>query len=190
MGGGGRVKGRKPKPVELRVIHGTAANERVIAAQPRPRRVLPRCPSHLTGEAEKCWHRLARELYDAGLLASIDRDALTAYCAAYARWRKAEEMLAKTGEVILTNTRSETSEDGTVTNSGGNLVQNPWLAVSNRALDQMTKLAAEFGMTPSSRSRVKAEISAARQAQPERARSVAAAPNAGDDPRRALGSDA
>ena len=184
------MKGRKPKPVVLRVIHGSAAVERANAELPRPRRVLPRCPSHLTGEAEKCWHRLARELYDAGLLASIDRDALTAYCAAYARWRKAEEMLAKTGEVILTNTRSETSEDGTVTNSGGNLVQNPWLAVSNRALDQMTKLAQEFGMTPSSRSRVKAEISAARQAQPERARSVAAAPNAGDDPRRALGSDA
>jgi len=179
------MRGPKPKPVELRVLHG-GAYERALATQPKPRRVLPRCPSHLTGEAEKCWHRLSRDLYDAGLLASIDRDALTAYCAAYARWRKAEAMLVERGEVILTNAKSETSEDGTVTNSGGNLVQNPWLAVSNRALDQMTKLAAEFGMTPSSRSRVKAEISAARQAQPERARSVAAAPNAEDDPRRAL----
>ena len=68
------MKGRKPKPVELRVLHGSAY-ERAKAELPRPRRVLPRCPDYLTGDAEKCWHRLARELYDAGLLATIDRDA-------------------------------------------------------------------------------------------------------------------
>ena len=177
------MKGRKPKPVELRVLHGTAA-ERARAEYPRPRRVLPRCPEHLSGEAEKCWRRLARELYDAGLLSTIDRDALAAYCSAYARWRRAEEMLAENGEVIKTAQKED--EDGKT--SGGNLVQNPWLAVSNRALEQMTKLAAEFGMTPSSRSRVKAEIAEARQAQPERPRAVRTASDASsDDPRSALG---
>lgn len=174
------MRGRKPKPVELRVLHGTAA-ERAQAAYPKPRRALPRCPEHLTGEAEKCWRRLSRELYDAGLLSTIDREALAAYCMAYARYRKAEDMLAETSEVILTAQRED--EDGTKT--GGNLVQNPWLAVSNRALDQMTKLAAEFGMTPSSRSRVKAEISAARQAAPVRERHERG-PASDDDPRKAL----
>jgi P27 family predicted phage terminase small subunit len=151
--------------------------------------VLPRCPEHLDGGARECWRRLSRELYDAGLLTTIDRDALAAYCTAYARWRKAEDMLGKSGEVILTNTTSSTDADGNVTKGGGNLVQNPWLAVSNRAQEQMSKLGVEFGMTPSSRSRVKAEISAAKhsQAQPERMRPVAQP--TGTDPRAVLGDD-
>ncbi len=51
----------------------------------------------------------------------------------------------------------------------------------------MTKLAAEFGMTPSSRSRVKAEVSAAKRVQPERPRErVAQNPPGGEDVRRVL----
>jgi P27 family predicted phage terminase small subunit len=146
--------------------------------------VLPRCPDHLTGDAEKCWRRLSRDLYDAGLLTSVDREALAAYCVAYARWRKAEDMLGEQGEVIRTAPKEDGEGNAT---GGGNLVQNPWLAVSNRALDQMTKLAAEFGMTPSSRSRVKAEVSAAKQAIAERPRAAKSSPELSDDPRIALG---
>lgn len=36
------------------------------------------------------------------------------------------------------------------------MYQNPWLAVANRAWEQLRKVEAEFGMTPSSRSRVTA----------------------------------
>lgn len=180
------MRGRKPKPVELRVLHGTAS---ALArdAHPKPRRVLPRCPEYLTGDAEKCWRRLARELFDAGLLTTIDRDALAAYCVAYARWRKAESQLAGEGEVI--RTAEKVDGDGAVI-GGGNLIQNPWLAVANRAQETMAKLAAEFGMSPSSRSRVKAEQSMARElgrAAGGMARSEAPLA-AADDPRKALGS--
>jgi P27 family predicted phage terminase small subunit len=176
------MRGRKPKPIELRVLHGNAA-DKALAQYPKPRRVLPRCPEHLDGEAAKCWKRLARELYDAGLLSTIDRDALASYCMAYARWRKAEGMLAPSGEIIVTTKLLD--DEGRVI-GGGNVVQNPWLAVSNRALDQMTKLAAEFGMTPSSRSRVKAEVSAARQVYRTPRERVRDEPPGGKDPRRAL----
>ncbi len=177
------MRGRKPKPIELRVLHGTAG-EKALAHYPRPRRVLPRCPEHLDGEAAKCWKRLARELYDAGLLSTIDKDALACYCTAYARWRKAERELAASNELVVTT--KILNDEGAVI-GGGNVIQNPWLAVSNRALEQMTKLAAEFGMTPSSRSRVKAEVSAAKRVQPERPRErVAQNPPGGEDVRRVL----
>lgn len=179
------MRGRKPKPIELRVLHGSAA-ETARAAHPQPRRVLPRCPDFLTGEAEKCWKRLARELYDAGLLTTVDRDALAAYCVAFARWRDAEAQVAKKGPVVVTN--KQLDADGTQI-GGGNPIQNPYLAVANKALEQMSKLMAEFGMTPSSRSRVKAEVSAARaQAQTPTLRISVPTPP-GDDPRRALGGD-
>ena len=151
------MRGPKPKPVELRVLHGTAA--RTLAARvPQPRRKLPRCPEYLTGEAEDCWKRTAKELYDAGLLTVIDRDALAVYCTAFARWREAEAQVAKRGLVVVTNVKKD--EDGNVI-GGGNYIQNPWLAIANKALEQMLKLEESFGMTPSSRMRVKADIAAA-----------------------------
>lgn len=44
-------------------------------------------------------------------------------------------------------------------------VQSPFLAIANKALEQMTKLMIEFGMTPSSRTRVHA-IGAEKEADP------------------------
>ena len=38
----------------------------------------------------------------------------------------------------------------------GHLYQNPWLAICNAAWDRLLKVAAEFGLTPSSRNRVDA----------------------------------
>lgn len=176
------MRGRKPKPIELRVLHGSAADT-ARAAHPQPRRVLPRCPDFLTGEAAKCWKRLARELYDAGLLTTVDRDALAAYCVAFARWRDAEAQVAKKGPVVVTN--KQLDADGTQI-GGGNPIQNPYLAVANKALEQMSKLAAEFGMTPSSRSRVKAEQSIAKQQQPRAVERQATRIDPAHDPRRVL----
>jgi len=65
------------------------------------------------------------------------------YCVIYVRWLKAEKMVRDKGEIIKT--------------AAGNIIQNPYLSIANRALDQLNKLGAEFGMTPSSRSRVKVE---------------------------------
>lgn len=172
------MQGRKPKPVELRVLHGTAARM-AAAAVPKPRRKLPRCPDYLTGEAAACWKRTAGELYDAGLLTVIDRDALALYCTVFARWREAEAMVAKKGLVVVTNVKRD--DEGNVI-GGGNYIQNPWLAVANKALEQMCKLEAEFGMTPSSRTRVKADLPK-RQAQAQERAPLAEH----DDPRQVLG---
>jgi P27 family predicted phage terminase small subunit len=177
------MRGPKPKPIELRVLHGAAA-ERAHAEHPQPRRALPRCPDNLEGEAAKCWHRLARELYDAGLLSNIDRDALANYCIAYARHQKAEEMVAKSSEML--KAKDTVDADGNV--KAGGFYQNPWLSIANKAQETMLKLAAEFGMTPSSRSRVKAEISAAKEQKNRRPRlNIVKHEENDEDPRRALG---
>lgn len=172
------MRGPKPKPVELRVLHGTAARA-IAASVPKPRRQLPRCPEFLVGEAELCWKRTAKELYDAGLLTVIDKDALAMYCTAYARWRDAEKVVAQRGLVVLTNVKKD--DEGNVI-GGGNYIQNPYLAIANKAMEQMLKLEAEFGMTPSSRTRVRADLpKRAAQAQPR-------APLGGqDDTRTVLG---
>ncbi len=84
---------------------------------------------------------MARHLHGLGLLTRIDTAALEAYCVAYARWVEAEEQVDATGGSVIAT-------------SNGNLIQNPWLAVANRAMKEMRDWLREFGMTPSSRSRV------------------------------------
>lgn len=37
----------------------------------------------------------------------------------------------------------------------GNIIQNPYLGIANRAWDQVKAIAPELGLTPSSRSRIK-----------------------------------
>jgi P27 family predicted phage terminase small subunit len=120
---------------------------------------------------------MAGDLYDAGLLTAIDRDALAAYCDAYARWVDAKGKVDGAGAILKS--------------ADGGYYQNPFLSVANKAMEQMLKIGSEFGMTPSSRTRVRAEVSAAKEqarAVPPR-RQTSAAITGGDDPRRALSND-
>ncbi len=88
-------------------------------------------------------------LHDAGLLTYVDRAGLAMYCQAWGRWVEAEEQVKKHGAVVKT--------------AKGNLIQNPYLAIANRAMKQLQSLASDFGMTPSSRSRVTVQAQAEEQ---------------------------
>ncbi|HET7232706.1 MAG TPA: phage terminase small subunit P27 family [Longimicrobium sp.] len=102
----------------------------------------PECPAHLKGGARREWLRIVPQLEAAGLLAEVDGTALALYCVAFARWERAERELVKTGGEVV---RSPTNDYP---------IQNPWLAVSNKATEQIHKYLAEFGMSPAARMRV------------------------------------
>jgi P27 family predicted phage terminase small subunit len=105
---------------------------------------MPKPPDHLSDAEKEKWKSTVRDLHPLGLITNIDKDHLAMYCTIYVRWVKAERMVRDKGEIIKT--------------AAGNIIQNPYLSIANRALDQLNKLGAEFGMTPSSRSRVKADL--------------------------------
>jgi len=85
---------------------------------------------------------MGRRLLQAGLLTEIDGPALMGYCIAYGRLLDAEAKLREYGSVMKA--------------PGGHLAHSPYLAIANKALEQMRAMLVEFGMTPSSRSRVQA----------------------------------
>lgn len=143
------MRGRKPKPTEIKKLAGNPGKRALNDAEPRPRVVYPRPPAHLSDEEKSKWKLLVKELYPLGLVTTIDQDSLAFYCVLYVRWIKAEKMVRDKGEIIKT--------------VSGNIIQNPYLSIANRALEQLNKLSAEFGMTPSSRSRVKVESPDAEQ---------------------------
>ena len=127
------MRGRRPKPAGM-----STRRPRRDSGEPTVR--LPACPPHLQGEARKEWRRTGRRLLQCGLMTEIDGAALAVYCQAWARWVDAEASLVRYGVVIKSPT--------------GFPIQSPYLAIANKAMEQMTRLLTEFGMSPSSRARV------------------------------------
>ncbi len=76
--------------------------------------------------------------------ATDDLPALAAYATVYGRWVQAERHIARTGLMVRPVPGSES------------VVQNPMLAVANRCLEQMKHFVGEFGLSPSSRTRISA----------------------------------
>jgi P27 family predicted phage terminase small subunit len=134
--------GRKPKPTILKMLAGNPGRRPLNPNEPEPKRRIPPCPEVLQGEARKEWRRIAKKLFEAGLLTEIDGPALMGYCLAYGRLLDAEQKLRDFGSVAKA--------------PSGYLVHSPYLAIANKALEQMRAFLVEFGMTPSSRSRVQA----------------------------------
>ncbi|WP_210410482.1 phage terminase small subunit P27 family [Oceanicola sp. D3] len=109
---------------------------------------VPEPPDHLNEDARAEWARIADELSALGILTRLDRGSLAAYCQAYGRWRQAEQALARMAE------RDATTDGLMIRTKSGNLIQNPLVGSANKAMADMMRYAAEFGLTPSARSRV------------------------------------
>jgi P27 family predicted phage terminase small subunit len=146
------MKGRKPKPTHLKLVTGNPGR-RPQKVAPEPKSEAPQPPPELTEDALVEWNRVSAELHGLGLLTGVDRAALAAYAQAYGRWAAAERALAKmaaadsvTGGLLIKTTN-------------GNAIQNPLVGVANKAAAAMVRYAAEFGMTPSARSRIEASPS-------------------------------
>ena len=135
-----RGGGRKPTPTPLKLLRGNPGRRPLRDDEPRPKPHLPAAPSHLGAAAKKEWRRAGRMLVQLGLVSELDRAAFAAYCTVWGRWVEAEEALRTYGVMMKS--------------PNGFPVQSPYLAVANRAMEQMRSLLAEFGMSPASRTRV------------------------------------
>lgn len=144
------MKGRKPTPTHLKLVTGNPGKRALPKNEAKIVRALPAPPPHLADEAKVEWGRVSEELYKIGLLSGIDRAVLAAYCQSYARWVRAERAIAEMGkEDLLTGGLM-------IKTTNGNAIQNPLVGIANKAAADMVRYAAEFGMTPSARSRITA----------------------------------
>lgn len=135
--------GRKPKPTAVKMLEGNPGKRSLNSQEPKPAKKAPRCPSWLEDEAKKEWKRMARQMEQLGVLTEIDMAAFAGYCQAYARWKEAEEYI---------------SENGTVMKApSGYCQQVPQVSIAQTYLKIMNRFCEQFGLTPSSRSRIVAE---------------------------------
>ncbi len=71
-----------------------------------------------------------------------DVDALAVYCVNWIRWQDANEKVREMGMIVKSPKNFP--------------MQNPYLAIANKAQRECVGIMTEFGLTPSSRTRVKA----------------------------------
>ncbi len=138
-------RGPAREPTELMLLRGNPGHRRLKKDEPKPRAGVPDCPDWLTAEAKKEWAKIAVELKEMGVLTVVDGTALAAYCQAYARWREAEEWINENGSTFIIR-----DKNGKVKY----VQQFPQVAISKSSVQIMHKFLAEFGMTPSSRTRI------------------------------------
>ena len=131
------MAGRKPKPTAVKKLEGNPGKRKLNTKEPVPAKGMPACPDWLMPEAKKEWERLAKLMNQRGVLTEVDMAAFAAYCQSYARWREAQEHITSGGSTFETD-------------KGYQL-----------------QAASEFGLTPSSRSRIVAGNGKAKETEDE-----------------------
>lgn len=134
------MRGRPPKPTRLKRLTGNPGKRPLNGAEPRPEPAVPDCPPELGPVARREWERLVSELAPLRILTQLDRAALASYCMAYGLWAEATKAIQKYGVMIKS--------------PQGYPIQSPYLSIANRQVELMMRIAAEFGFTPASRSRI------------------------------------
>jgi len=137
-------RGRKPKPTALKVLEGNPGKRPLPQNEPKPKPIAPERPPWLTGEGRKMWERLAPELERLGLLTAIDGEAFAAACQCWKTYVDCQRHLKKHGYTYA------------YVNKAGaeNEIERPQVKIAQKALDQFKAFCAEFGLTPSSRTRI------------------------------------
>jgi P27 family predicted phage terminase small subunit len=134
------LRGPAPKPTAIKRLEGNPGKRKLNEAEPKPMMGVPECPDHLDDVAKKEWGRLTTILTDMKVLTEADYIALANLCQAYSTLMNAQRQMNKTG--ILYKSKS------------GYVQQNPLLGIIHTQTTIVNNLLREFGLTPSSRTRV------------------------------------
>jgi P27 family predicted phage terminase small subunit len=142
--------GPKPLPTALKLVTGNAGKRALPKNEAKPAAARPAPPATLNADGVEEWHRVIDGLFKVGLMTSVDRPMLAAYCDAYSIWVKAGRALAE-----MENLQTEGLM---ILTKNGNPIQNPIVGTLRSARADMARYAAEFGMSPASRTRIQIGI--------------------------------
>jgi P27 family predicted phage terminase small subunit len=134
------LRGPAPKPTAIKRLEGNPGKRKLNEDEPTLTVGAPECPDHLDEVAKKEWGRLTVILTAMKVLTEADYIALANLCQAYSTLINAQRQLNKTG--ILYKSKS------------GYIQQSPLLGIIHTQTTIVNNLLREFGLTPSSRTRV------------------------------------
>jgi len=135
------MRGRRNKPTKIKEIEGNPGGRKLNKLEPKPPLASLEPPEGLEGYALATWARTAPLLSNLRVFTEADRDALESYCVAYGTFKKACEIM-RDNEAKMASSRKAL------------ILYKSAHSVMRHSQDMMRKLAVEFGMTPSSRTRI------------------------------------
>ncbi len=138
------MAGRKPKPTHLKILAGNPGKRPLNTEEPKSKRKLLKPPAHLSKEAKKHFKVIAKELDVMGVLTAIDEKALELLIDAYCEYIQAREVVDREGMTYTTCTKTGDTMRRAL----------PEVAIAADAWKRIRTMMAEFGMTPSSRTRI------------------------------------
>lgn len=136
--------GRKPKPTALKVLQGNPGKRPLNKREPKPPAGMPKCPTWLDGMARAAWLELAPLLEQTKVVTESDRKALELLCDAYSEYRRTREIVRKQGA-----TYEALTEGGSIM-----IRPRPEVTMAQDAWKRVRAMLQEFGLTPSSRSKI------------------------------------
>ncbi|MBX3322233.1 MAG: phage terminase small subunit P27 family [Phycisphaeraceae bacterium] len=142
------ARGPRPTPTPILKLRGSRLAD-LNRNEPQPREGLPDAPAWLEDEALDVWHQLVPQLDEMGVLTAIDGMALARYCTLWVQWVRAAMFVNRHGTTYPL-------KDG-----NGNIkcfAQFPEVAIVNKLSLALSRLEAEFGLTPSARTRINVPI--------------------------------
>ncbi len=141
------TRGRKPKPTAIKVLTGNPGRRPLNRAEPQPTEADIRVPKgRLPEDGKRLWRALAGQLTRLGVLKATDLPALEMLCLHYAVARQAWEIVDEEGIEVEQETLT-----GTI------IKKRPAASVFRENSMAFKSYLTEFGLTPSSRVRIKAD---------------------------------
>lgn len=136
------ARGRKPLAPEVHEHNGSYRKNPNRENKERP--VIdgerPDAPEWFNELELEVWHALCADLEQKGVQDTSNRELLIAYCTAYAGWFECRRMVMENAYTMIDN--------------HGNVKRHPVATDMHKFREQLNKLIPEFGLSPSSRSRL------------------------------------
>ena len=136
--------GTKPLPSNMRLVGGNAGHRAPAKNEPKPPIRIPSMPESLSKAAQPYFQQYAKHLAAMRVLSDVDVQALCLLSESTATYWECMEKVRRTGIIVKIGDKGYTG-------------RNPYLTEANKAMQQMSSMLTEFGLTPSSRTRVRQE---------------------------------
>lgn len=151
------ARGPKPQSNVVKLLRGNPGRRTLdLSEGVQPEVAVPSIPAHLSKEARKEWKRITVELEALGLISRLDRAALAIYCQTWARLVQAEMELEKRRATAEASGQNEFDAVFVQTTPTGFQRESMLIRLVGKLQQDCDRYLASFGMSPSSRSKVKA----------------------------------
>jgi phage terminase small subunit len=152
------VRGTLPTPTKIRILNGNPSRRPLPANEPQFTPGIPDRPKGMSADARKLWDELVGEMANSGVLRRVDGSALAMLCEDVAMLDTLRKGLAAQAREITRKAREKKQQI-----SGNALTALSRTTEGRRTLSTIRELTAqiiiqrrEFGLTPSSSTRVQA----------------------------------